>query len=164
MEELGVQSGTGDADETIPVYNASTCRIEMVGRAVRSDAEWRAILTPETYRVVRLKGTEPPFTGPYWDCHRNGLYRCACCGTDLFDSGKKFDSGTGWPSFSEVISSLNIEMIADHSLGMMRTEVLCRRCGAHLGHLFEDGPQPTGLRYCMNSWALNFNERPKKQL
>lgn len=152
--------GTEDADRTISIFNAATGRTIAVRRIIRSDREWQAILPTKTYRVARLKDTEPPFSGPYWDYHGDGIYRCACCATDLFDSAKKFDSGTGWPSFSETVSPLNIETVPDHSLGMVRTEVLCSRCGAHLGHLFDDGPPPTGLRYCMNSWALTFVERP----
>jgi peptide-methionine (R)-S-oxide reductase len=155
-----MSSGDEETGETTLIFDVATGRSEMISRIVQSNREWKAILPPETYRVARLKDTEPPFSGPLWDCHRDGIYRCACCATDLFDSINKFDTGTGWPSFREAVSPLNIETVPDYSLGMIRTEVLCRRCGAHLGHLFDDGPPPTGLRYCMNSWALVFVERP----
>ncbi|HEY2803241.1 MAG TPA: peptide-methionine (R)-S-oxide reductase MsrB [Actinomycetota bacterium] len=128
-------------------------------RITRTEEEWRARLTPEQYEVLRLKGTERPFTGKYAFEKRDGLYRCAACGAELFASDTKFESGTGWPSFSEPVNRENVELVEDHSYGMRRTEVNCGRCGSHLGHVFDDGPAPTGQRYCMNSISLDFAEQ-----
>jgi peptide-methionine (R)-S-oxide reductase len=127
----------------------------------KTEDEWKSELPPERFEVLRRAGTEPPFSGEYVHTKEDGIYRCAACGNQLFDSATKFDSGTGWPSFWEAVEPDAVELVEDRSHGMARTEVRCARCGSHLGHVFDDGPRPTGERYCMNSLALDLDRRPK---
>jgi peptide-methionine (R)-S-oxide reductase len=148
------------ATRKIPIYSVATGRTELLDPVEKTEKEWKEILPPDTFEVARRKGTEPAFTGAYYNTHDDGIYRCACCGTDLFDSRDKFDSGTGWPSFSVPVAKGNVGTETDRSYGMTRTEVLCARCGAHLGHVFDDGPPPDHTRYCMNSASLKFVPRP----
>ena len=130
----------------------------MSNKISKTDNEWKNQLSVEEYSICRKKNTEPPFTGIYWDCNDNGTYKCTCCGLELFSSETKFDSGTGWPSFSQALHNDNIEFVKDTSCGMLRTEVNCKKCGSHLGHVFDDGPQPTNLRYCINSVSLRLDK------
>lgn len=143
----------------IPIYSSATGKVELVEPVVKTTAEWKSILPAKTFEVAREKGTEPAFTGAYYNTHDDGMYRCACCGTELFDAKDKFESGTGWPSFSAPVAKENIKTNEDRSYGVLRVEVLCARCGAHLGHGFDDGPAPSHKRFCMNSASLTLVKR-----
>jgi peptide-methionine (R)-S-oxide reductase len=173
---VGFRPGPGDAERLLEVHAASPGDDESAGGTVRlyssekggfvmaekvnkTEEEWKKTLSPMQYRILREKGTERPFTGALLDNKEKGVYTCAACGADLFDSDTKFESGSGWPSFYAPIAEENVATERDDSLGMRRIEILCRRCGGHLGHVFDDGPKPTGLRYCVNSASLDFEKK-----
>ena len=157
------QESTTGGTENIKIYDASTEEVITVDKINKSDEEWKQELTPEEYNILRKKGTERAFTGKYYHNKVEGTYLCKACGTALYTSDTKYDSGSGWPSFYDIIDKHNVEMEEDHSLGMARTEIKCARCGSHLGHVFDDGPNPTGLRYCVNSASLEFKPADEKK-
>ena len=160
LSGMDVPTSTGGEMDTVSIYSVKTGTYTDFPRVERSAREWREILTAEQFHILREEGTERPYTGALWDNHRQGIYRCAGCDTDLFSSETKYDSRTGWPSFWQPVAPGNIRKVEDNSFFMRRVEIECARCGGHLGHVFKDGPQPTGLRYCINSASLTFIEGP----
>ena len=146
---------------TGPAVPETEAVVDNANKVVKSDAEWKKVLTEEQYQVTRKKGTECAFTGAYWDVKTDGVFQCVCCGQTLFDTKMKFNSGTGWPSFFQPVAKENVAEHSDETHGMIRTEILCARCDGHLGHVFDDGPRPTGLRFCVNSESLSFTPNAK---
>jgi len=162
MTGVDRSSAVGSEMDTVRIYSVESGEFSDLPYVEKTASEWKQVLTDEQFHILREEGTERPYTGKLWDNHREGIYRCAGCGTDLFLSDTKFDSGTGWPSFWQPVAPENVREVEDNSFFMRRVEVECARCGGHLGHIFKDGPPPTGLRYCINSASLVFIEARSK--